>query len=527
MSSILEVYRLLCTEDRLPVNRRKDILTALRYLAASQQSSPERLELTPELEATYREALQAYLVAQKKGPYTVRNVIQAIGQYLKAWHVRQDTPVVPRRNAKLPRYRQAQAGSNALSPYKHLNWARTSEYALPIEQWPDECRDKYERFVELSDGRVRASTLRRFEAALGALLGYLAMSGEQRLDHLHPDARAKLATPRYRRELRVITELPVGALWDRVFEVAALKSFVVWHTWRMHPPFDAQVREKPPSTPTTRGVMLAHSILGVAQTLARPEVASLKAYIRTLGNPRTLHNKEADYHSFTFNELERAALEIIEEARVMNITGRYRAGKEPLKFRGSKAAARFQTGLILMLGWRVPMRARNWCEALLDTNLRHEQGGWYWHFEGDELKIGSRGGEMNIFRRRIADECVPYLEEYLKVWRPLLPRAATDRHVFLTYNGMMRINPLRNRLRIAVYRQTGKLFYTHLFRTTFTSNHLSDGVDINSIAYGLNDSPATVLIYNALRAGKHEQSLEEANRRALEAHRYGGPASRT
>ena len=38
-------------------------------------------------------------------------------------------------------------------------------------------------------------------------------------------------------------------------------------------------------------------------------------------------------------------------------------------------------------------------------------------------------------------------------------------------------------------------------RTIFTSSMLSSGMDINSVAYGLNDNPATVLrAYNELQA---------------------------
>jgi hypothetical protein len=78
-----------------------------------------------------------------------------------------------------------------------------------------------------------------------------------------------------------------------------------------------------------------------------------------------------------------------------------------------------------------------------------------------------------------------YLEEYLEVWRPKLPNAAKDRHVFLSKRGRpFTDTTLRNRLRINVYRYTKKHLYTHLLRTIFTSQALSDGEDINTVAYG-------------------------------------------
>ncbi len=44
----------------------------------------------------------------------------------------------------------------------------------------------------------------------------------------------------------------------------------------------------------------------------------------------------------------------------------------------------------------------------------------------------------------------------------------------------------------------------------------SSGVDLNTIAYGLNDNPMTVVLaYNEFQAGKHQLTLHEANRRAL------------
>jgi site-specific recombinase XerD len=165
------------------------------------------------------------------------------------------------------------------------------------------------------------------------------------------------------------------------------------------------------------------------------------------------------------------------------------------------------------------MRARNWCEALLETNLRKVNGVWLFHFEGDELKIATRRGETNVYEIEIPAEVVPYLEEYLTTWRPKLPRASEDRHVLLALRaggGMLKPKDLYMKLKVHVYRHTKKRLYPHLLRTIFTSSMLSSGMDINSVAYGLNDNPATVLrAYNELQAGVHQQSLHDAYRRAL------------
>jgi site-specific recombinase XerC len=190
---------------------------------------------------------------------------------------------------------------------------------------------------------------------------------------------------------------------------------------------------------------------------------------------------------------------------------------------------RFQLGLVLMLGWRIPMRARNWSEALIGTNLRQVNGKWVFHFEGDELKIGTRRGQTNVYEMEIPSDVVPYLEEYLHVWRPKLPHADEDRHVLLGAKGgggMMTPKTFYYRLKVHVFRLTGKRFYPHLLRTIFTSTMLNAGMDINSVAYGLNDNPATVLqSYNELQGGIHQQSLQAAYARALHGNSHGNGTS--
>src|SRR5215510_82143 len=102
MSSVMDIYQQLCTEDRFPSaevtdpkrrkQRRDDLKTALRYLAASYDTTPEQLTLTDDLEATCRETLKHYLTAQGKGKSTIRNAGQNITQYLNAYHALQQTP---------------------------------------------------------------------------------------------------------------------------------------------------------------------------------------------------------------------------------------------------------------------------------------------------------------------------------------------------------------------------------------------------------------------------------------------------
>jgi hypothetical protein len=81
---------------------------------------------------------------------------------------------------------------------------------------------------------------------------------------------------------------------------------------------------------------------------------------------------------------------------------------------------------------------------------------------------------------------------------------------------MLPSGTLLSGLRIHVYRYTGKQIYIHLLRSLFISHHLTAGIDINSVAFALNDTPATVLAsYNELMEEKHRPIIHDANRRAL------------
>jgi hypothetical protein len=521
MPTLLRVYHQLCTDDDLPDKRRKDLLTALRYLAASYDTTPDQLSLTPEIEATYRQRLRDFLTAQDKGHSTIRNAIQGIGQYLKAYHGTVQTPLIPVQRPDVMKTRAAWRELLATSPYQHHGWLYRSRFHLTPQQWPLDIQQGFDAYRHLKRHDQRASTQHKTTQDLMQYVGFLSMSDAQRLDHLPPTSRDKLALPRYRDDLSAITTLPTQPTWIDLFDPAGVEGFVTWHAWRVHTPLEAQVAERPPSKPTTSGLFVANTMALMARTMAYETASALSAYAKGLDRPHKLHDKSADYHTFSFVELEEIALKLIAESRRMSV-----CLQSCKAYPGSGAAIRFQTGLMLMLGWRYPIRSRNWCEALLERNVRQRHGAWQWHFEGEELKIGIRGGQRNVFEVNIDPQVAPYLEEYLTRWRPLLPNSAKDRHVFLSWTGRpLTAESLRDRLQIQVFRFTQKRIYPHLLRTIFASNHLSAGVDINSVAYGVGDHPLTILIaYNELQAEKHQQNLQEANRLALNGH--GQPKSR-
>jgi hypothetical protein len=407
------------------------------------------------------------------------------------------------------------------SPYKHGVWMSQSRYCLPVAQWPAEIRAGFERWLTLKRDDLRPITKRNLTSALTAHLGFLAMTSEARLDLLPPNSREKLMRPRYADDLATITAPPVLSSWDDLFVVNSVRGFVSWHAWRIHTPKDAKVIERAPSLPSCTGLKVTELLTWMAEALQPTSLSKpLREYRNTLDDPIRIHDKRAECHQFTRAEIDQVGQQIIEEARRMNITKRWTRHHTAVQYPGAHAASRFQLGLILRLGWRIPLRIRNWCEMLLDRNLRRVNRGWQLRFEGSEPKVAKRRGELNIFTMDIDHDIVPVLEEFLTVWRPKLPHASEDRHVFLGAHGprggRLEENELSTKIRIHVYRLTGKRLYPHLLRTIFTSELLSSGVDINTVAYGLNDNPMTVLqAYNELQAGKHQQTLHEANRRAL------------
>jgi hypothetical protein len=147
---------------------------------------------------------------------------------------------------------------------------------------------------------------------------------------------------------------------------------------------------------------------------------------------------------------------------------------------------------MLKLLVRVPLRQRNVREMQLDKNLYTEGGHWHVHFQGRELKIGSRGGSVNVYDVDLTDYCpdlLPVLEDFLKDHRPRLPGAETSKHLFLTHRGLpFSYQTLRIELADTVAMRTGQRFYPHLIRTIWATEYLT-----NPETYGDYQGAATML----------------------------------
>jgi hypothetical protein len=363
------------------------------------------------------------------------------------------------------------------------------------------------------------------------------MTTETRLGLLPSEARKKLGHELYEDDLNAITETPTGASWEDLFDVTRVQSFVIWHSWRIHVAADAKILKKAPSKPSMQGWHVVSTMINIATAVKRPdedtrspEEKALRSYKRGLSVPKPIHNKQADYHRFEFTEIENIAFILIEEARRMFAYRRYHHKRH--QHPSATAAARFRVGLMLMLAWRVPMRARNWCECLLYTNLVQENGTWRFHFEGDELKIGERHGDTNVFDMAIPSEVVPYMEEWLRDWRHYCADADIHRYVFPTVRapgGPMTVKGLYQSLREHVYRFGGKRFYTHLIRTLFYSHAIKDRIPSAVAAYFMGDTVGTANRYYLEADGPaYEDIMAEARKRQLNGHGngHGHPSAR-
>jgi hypothetical protein len=224
-----------------------------------------------------------------------------------------------------------------------------------------------------------------------------------------------------------------------------------------------------------------------------------------------MHNKQHPVHTFEDGELDSIGLTMLDEAR-LPIKPRAQPARRPGLYR----ALRFQYGLILRVLIRTALRARNLCEMRHPHNLYQDaQGRWWLHFEGDELKVSERRGTTNVHHVPFPEDLVTALHEFLQRFRPMLPRAEADPHVFLTANGRPLSDiVLRQYLFHHVFVRTDqKRFYPNLARTLWTDGALDATNNPELVAAWLNNTPTVVYgHYRELRIQKQIQQAVAFNR---------------
>jgi hypothetical protein len=471
----------LVARHALPASRQKDILTSVRKLAVALDVHLDDLDLGA-VEYTYQDTLQAYFAGLNRPPsaHTVRNTGQNLAQLYRAAHAAGLLASAVPAKTKRPRQRDVLRIARHSSPYR----ARTC-HVLPgrfprLSDWPADVRNHWDAYRAERSFEVREATLNKDECHLRTYVGY-----------------------------HVFTSTPLET-WDQLFEVARLRRFIQWHAARVDAAREQADGHKGPKTRiTVTGATMVKLMVTLAHYQQRPEYPALRELRQKLPVPEPLHRKTDPAHTISLRDLEDLGLALLDEARQPYYP---RSGTRHYAYPRLARAILCQTGLLIRLWWRVPLRSRSMREmdiALLGVSgppprlYRDDHGVWQLRYQGEQLKIATRGGRTNEFHVPFPPDLVAHLEEYLHEFRPCLRNADRDPHLFLSATGRpLTGKVLARRLFITVYSRLGRRLYPHLLRTIWTDTYLlNSGGDIDTAAYMLNDSVSTVLQhYHEIRA---------------------------
>ena len=448
----------LATRGALKASRVPAMKTSIKYLAeALSYGSPEACPADVALsqEATWAKALETYFATRDRtvSAYTRRNVRNDIRKVFKLAETHGLlTVALPSRLLPRPANREAfRRQQRATAPYKTTYGDhRGRPYWLPRAQWPPDLEAGFQTYRVACGGRIRETSFQSYVKLLETYWGYLT---------------------------NICGRTPV---WDDFFDRTQLMEFVTWHGARLKRPLTAHARQV---------VIVSAAMAVVLKHENAPELAALR---QGLKKPAPLHIKR--HHMVSLAELEEVADACLAEGRAPLVP----AGRES-SFPGKQRAGRFQRGVILKLLVRVPLRQRNVREMQFDRHLWKDPTTGHWHLEfaGDDLKIGSRGPEVNTYEVNLSlyrPEFPPILEEWLQVHRPKMPNAATSPFVFLTQRGNPHIQKtLHGDLQDAVAMRTGKRFYPHIVRTMWATEYLKETQDFQTAATMLGDQLRTVI----------------------------------
>jgi hypothetical protein len=458
--TLADVLTELTTRGALPPSRVPAMKTSLKYLAAALGHAS--LEQCPadaacRQEATWATALEDHwrtLETQGRtiSAYTRRNVRNDIRKVFKLAeaHGLLHVPLPSRLLARPGNREEFRRQQRATAPYKTTYGTQFNHsYGLPQRQWPPDIQDGWRTYRAACGGRIREESFRSYVKILETYFGYVQNVGGH------------------------------TATWEVLFDRGQLLEYVAWHAARL----------KRPSTTHSRQLVIVSAAMAVVLGHRNaPELAVLRQGMK---KPTPLHVKRN--HMVSLSELEEVADACLAEGRAPLVP----AGKTP-RFPGKQRAGRFQRGVILKLLVRVPLRQRNIREMQLDRHLyKDDNRHWHLEFAGDDLKIGHRGSQINKYELNLSTyrpEFIPILEEWLTIHRPKLPGATTSPFVFLTQLGKPHIQKtLHVDLSEAVAMRTGKRFFPHIIRTTWTTEFLRETQDFQTAATMLGDQLKTVI----------------------------------
>jgi hypothetical protein len=477
--------QLLTAQGKIPASRAKDFNTALQKLADASHIPIEDLDLAA-LQPTYRVRLKTYFTQLSPVPsiHTQRNTLQNLAQLYRAAEQVGLLSLEPPAQSTRIGYREASRLYRSTSPYKpHYTQPR---YGCPVDQWPRSIVEGWERWRLSRAMDLRDITQTIYDERFAAYVGYSLTIERPPIEH-----------------------------WDQLFSPQRLMRFITWHAKR--------VGGKPART-SVLGRHVASLITMVAEHDERPESAALRKLRRKLPKPAPMHHTKRPEHTFTLQELDAVGLAFIEEGKRPHHTHPSNALRP-----GLNRAISYQTGLLIRLWIRVPMRSRSIREMDLDGRLYRDSGGqWQLSYVAEQLKIAEQEGVTNEFTVPWPPELVEPLETYLKDYRSRFPHADTDRHVFLTQVGRpFSAMSLWMRFHLAIYRTLKKRIWPHLLRTIWADAYIDTHPgDYEGAAAMLNNSPDMVRQrYRRFRREQHLQKAIDFNAQVF-GNGHGGRTSR-
>jgi integrase len=473
----LELVQMLRARGVIAASRIKDVKTSLQKLADASQVPLKSLDLSA-IASTYEDTLKTYFaeLTPPASPSTQRNTRQNLRQL---YRLLDESAVLPRDRRRTPSTRQSLRAMRTeivqTSPYKsHYNRGR---YGVPQKEWPADIAQQWQRYCVSRALDMRETTRVGYDGWLACYVGY-----------------------------NLSVEQPPIERWDQLFDADRLVRFVTWHAKRVG---DRTTRT------SVLGVHVVDLITMLAEQLDRPEILALRKLKRRLPKPAPMHQTKRPEHTFTLQELDAVGLALIAEGTRPFVA--YRRLRHP----GLLPAIRYQTGLLVRLWIRVPLRRKSLCDMDLQGRLyRDDHGQWQLYYRGDQLKVDEYLGDTNEFAMPWPPELVEHLERYLQEYRPRFPRADADRHLFLSEQG----DPLSggaawNRFRLAIYQALHKRIWPHLLRKLWADAYLdAHPGDFEGAAAMLNNTPQMVQArYRHFRREQHLRKAVDFNAKLFKA----------
>lgn len=342
-------------------------------------------------------------------------------------------------------------------------------YRMPFVDWPSCLKRWWEREVPERTPNLRAVTRQNYKEALECYLGFLEAKAETTSD-----------------------------LYNRV----NFQEFILWHAKRCD----------------TRGITVTaqwvyHALAAAAPSKeAKQVVTNVRHKFKRA--PR-VHNKEREVEDLSLADLESVGLALFRDAR-LPVAAKAKTGGARSRD-GLYRANLFRDALMLRLLVRVPMRQRCIREMQLDENLyKDRHGQWIISFRGEQLKIAQRGTEENIWKVTFPSDLCPLLDEYLRVFRPILSNGEPTVLVFPNSFGKpLTEKKVWQKLGGRVYQYIQKKFYPHLIRSIWATEMASSDADIRAVAYMMNDRMETILHKYYSHSGKGLQQRAEQRLRQI------------